>query len=737
MSLWGEAVLKESLITAPRLRVLNGEQKSTVIRQQEALNQPRKRSNNKRKSEKSPKKSDGKDAKSSRAKKASPKGKGALNKKRFPRRWGGPPPGSMPDEDEEYDMNDWYELPGGYGKGPKALVTWVQSKLDKEASGGGGRASGTNKPFPRRWGAPPPGSMPDEDAYEDYDMNDWYELPGGYGKGPAELGKWVQAKLDKDKAKGREPDSDYEDDFDADDEDSPQKKKATGAKTANSRRAAQKKSKRSRDKLAKRRSHKKRKKAKKKSEKSSTRRPKEAARLTRLEREVLEKEFTPSDDVSSKGVGPILTRGSAGVTMDFPTRWGPPPQFRDDPNQWVKLPGHYGQGPPILAQWVQEKLEPKGTAQWVGTEANRLVVGSEVEVRKRAFSESHAAAGVSGFADRTGSAWWSGEVVRVNGPRVDVRYGDKTTERNIPISQIRSMLSDTLSASLNRIGSGVFNQTKNKLQAKSQDRAPGSAYDFQFDAEEAKSGDDDVQEKPTSASKKDKRAKNKKKHFPQHWGQPPAEEDGPLDHDSSDWVDLPGGYGRGSPVLSEWVKRKLERDRRVKRGSPAGAWTSGSDNKNALRGLTRSLPKSWGNALDGVGPEEYDSDDWVDLPFGYGRGPESLSKWIVDKSDRMPSVDDGNAASDFKFSEEYDMNDWYSPTVEGSIEVGAGDIARSLSGNGNDPERDQEAMVERIRQSIQRCVLVLVRSKLVLIPVVRRTHILLDYTTAYHDRKQL
>ena len=334
MSLWGEAVLKESLINAPRLRTLNDDQKSEVIRQQQSQNDPRKKSSPKKRSRSPKKKSGAKAAKKSGAKAAStstplPEKRRGNNKKRFPRRWGAPPEGSMPDEDEWDDIDTiaWQELPAGYGTGSQALAKWVQSKLDKEASGAGGRASGTNKAFPRRWGAPPSGSMPDEDEFGGYDMNDWYELPGGYGKGSSKLGKWVQSKLDKDKSKGR----------------------ATGAGRTRT------------------------------TTKPFPRRwggppvgtmPDDDDRHDSSDWVDLPEGYGRGSPTLAKWIKRKLrkdrSKGRAShstsvLTKPFPQKWGVAPDEDEyggyDMNDWIDLPEGYGRGPPPLAKWVQSKLQ--------------------------------------------------------------------------------------------------------------------------------------------------------------------------------------------------------------------------------------------------------------------------------------------------------------------------------------------------------------------------------------------
>ena len=105
-------------------------------------------------------------------------------------------------------MDDWDELPGGYGKGSAELGKWVQNKMFKDATkgretGAGRTPRATSKPFPRHWGGPPMGSMPDADEVGEDDSSDWVELPEGYGRGSQTLAKWVQRKLRKDRSKGR------------------------------------------------------------------------------------------------------------------------------------------------------------------------------------------------------------------------------------------------------------------------------------------------------------------------------------------------------------------------------------------------------------------------------------------------------------------------------------------------------------------------------------------------------
>lgn len=57
-----------------------------------------------------------------------------------------------------------------------------------------------------------------------------------------------------------------------------------------------------------------------------------------------------------------------------------------------------------------------------------------------------------------------------------------------------------------------------------------------------------------------------KKEFPAHWGQPPLLQ-------TKDYRDLPGGYGKGSSTLANWIADHLEKDKvaQVSGGKPAVA----------------------------------------------------------------------------------------------------------------------------------------------------------------------
>jgi hypothetical protein len=51
-----------------------------------------------------------------------------------------------------------------------------------------------------------------------------------------------------------------------------------------------------------------------------------------------------------------------------------------------------------------------------------------------------------------------------------------------------------------------------------------------------------------------------KKSFPAHWGQPPRIE-------TRDYVDLPGGYGKGSSTMRNWIGANLEKDKLAQAGN--------------------------------------------------------------------------------------------------------------------------------------------------------------------------
>ncbi|MBM3829260.1 MAG: hypothetical protein FJ406_01840 [Verrucomicrobia bacterium] len=55
-----------------------------------------------------------------------------------------------------------------------------------------------------------------------------------------------------------------------------------------------------------------------------------------------------------------------------------------------------------------------------------------------------------------------------------------------------------------------------------------------------------------------------KKSFPEHWGQPPHLQ-------TRDYVDLPGGYGKGSSTMRTWISANLEKDKLTQAGGSKAA----------------------------------------------------------------------------------------------------------------------------------------------------------------------
>ncbi len=55
-----------------------------------------------------------------------------------------------------------------------------------------------------------------------------------------------------------------------------------------------------------------------------------------------------------------------------------------------------------------------------------------------------------------------------------------------------------------------------------------------------------------------------KKSFPAHWGQPPQIQ-------TQDYGDLPGGYGKGSSTLRNWISANLEKDKLTQASGGKGA----------------------------------------------------------------------------------------------------------------------------------------------------------------------
>lgn len=89
------------------------------------------------------------------------------------------------------------------------------------------------------------------------------------------------------------------------------------------------------------------------------------------------------------------------------------------------------------------------------------------------------------------------------------------------------------------------------------------------------------------------------KSFPRHWGSPPRIQ-------TQDIVSLPGGYGKGSSTLANWIRRNLERDKNLKGKLPK----------------QKPFPAHWGP------PPRIQTRDWRPLPGGYGNGSSTLARWI-------------------------------------------------------------------------------------------------------------
>lgn len=90
-----------------------------------------------------------------------------------------------------------------------------------------------------------------------------------------------------------------------------------------------------------------------------------------------------------------------------------------------------------------------------------------------------------------------------------------------------------------------------------------------------------------------------KKQYPRHWGAPPQIQ-------TQDIVPLPGGYGQGSSTLGNWIRRNLERDKKLKGAVPK----------------QKQFPAHWGP------PPRIQTRDWRPLPGGYGKGSSTLARWI-------------------------------------------------------------------------------------------------------------
>lgn len=90
--------------------------------------------------------------------------------------------------------------------------------------------------------------------------------------------------------------------------------------------------------------------------------------------------------------------------------------------------------------------------------------------------------------------------------------------------------------------------------------------------------------------------------YPARWGVPPELQ-------VSDYVPLPGGYGRGSSTLARWIQRRMLEDTQADR--PA-------------------YPPAWGAPPPADGEDELSARR--PLPFGYGWGSPTLAAWIEDSA---------------------------------------------------------------------------------------------------------
>jgi hypothetical protein len=94
--------------------------------------------------------------------------------------------------------------------------------------------------------------------------------------------------------------------------------------------------------------------------------------------------------------------------------------------------------------------------------------------------------------------------------------------------------------------------------------------------------------------------------FPQHWGEPPKVQ-------TRDLRELPVPYGKGSSTLLKWIKEKMRADE-------GGATNTETNNP--------VYPSHLGMQPVAVLGEETN----VELPLHFGRGRDSIAKWIALKS---------------------------------------------------------------------------------------------------------
>lgn len=111
----------------------------------------------------------------------------------------------------------------------------------------------------------------------------------------------------------------------------------------------------------------------------------------------------------------------------------------------------------------------------------------------------------------------------------------------------------------------------------------------------------------------------KESRFPEHWGSPPSRQ-------TRDLVRWPGDYGRGSGTVRTWILEKMKEDE--VNGVAGSVSSDSSASAAAPAGVTRGFPPHWGAPPAAVDGES----DNMELPNKYGKGRESLAKWIALKS---------------------------------------------------------------------------------------------------------
>jgi len=116
-----------------------------------------------------------------------------------------------------------------------------------------------------------------------------------------------------------------------------------------------------------------------------------------------------------------------------------------------------------------------------------------------------------------------------------------------------------------------------------------------------------------------------KKPFPKHWGQPPQIQ-------TSDYGDLPNGYGKGSSTLANWIRENLKKDEaKMADGKPK----SDGDEKPQAPEKATPFPAHWGE------PPKIQTRDLRDLPGGYGKGSSTLAKWITENMKKDATTEPG------------------------------------------------------------------------------------------------